>query len=265
MKSRAYQIVQLTDMHLFDDPSKRLLGVNTQESFQAVFDLMRESHPNPDMLCLTGDISQDETIPAYERIAQTLAPCRCPKYWIPGNHDDIGYIENVFPRHHIQQQKHIVLEHWQIIMLDSKKIDAVEGYLRGDQFELIEDALGSFPEHHALIFMHHHPVPIGSQWLDNLMLINAEKFWKNIEVFKNIRLVVCGHVHQEKESHHKDIKFYSTPSTCFQFKQNSDRFAVEPLMPGYRVIELHPDGTFTTSVHRITDFDLNLDVSIYGY
>lgn len=265
MESAGYQILQLTDMHLFADPAHRLLGVNTQDSLEAVFELVKQLHPHPDMICVTGDMSQDETVPAYERLAQMLAYYHCPKYWVPGNHDDTEYIESVFEHYHIQQQKHIVLDHWQIIMLDTKKIDAVEGYLKNDQLSLLDNSLASFPEHPTLIFMHHHPIPIGCRWLDNLMLTNADQFWDVLEVYNNVKMVVCGHVHQETSSQFKGVKFYSTPSTCFQFKRGSAGFAVEPLMPGYRVIELFPDGTFKTDVYRIADFVLNLDDSKGGY
>ena len=32
------RLLQLTDMHLFSDPQAKLLGINTQASFQAVLD-----------------------------------------------------------------------------------------------------------------------------------------------------------------------------------------------------------------------------------
>jgi Icc protein len=252
-------------MHLFGDPEQTLLGVNTEATYKAVLDLALERHPQPDMICLTGDMSQDETIPAYERLGKSLLPYHCPKYWIPGNHDDIDYINKVYQHYNILNQKHMILDHWQIIMLDSKKLNAVEGYLDDDQFELMEESLGTYPEHHTLIFMHHHPVPVGSHWLDNLMLTNAERFWEFIREFKNIRAVICGHVHQEFESQTQGVAFYSTPSTCFQFKRNSARFGVEPLMPGYRTIQLFADGTLKTAVHRLETFALNLDPDLGGY
>ena len=72
----------------------------------------------------------------------------------------------------------------------TKKDGAVEGHLDDDEFELIENSLAAYPEHHALLFMHHHPIQIGSRWIDNLMLDNHERFWNCIEVHKNVSL--CG-------------------------------------------------------------------------
>lgn len=265
MSSTTYKVLQLTDMHLFADSNDRLLGVNTDDTFNAVFEHARMTCPDPDMLCITGDISQDETMAAYERFAEKISVYHCPKYWVPGNHDDTDYIKNVFPEFHIQHQKHMVLDHWQIIMLDTKKLNAVEGHMSDDQLDLLEESLSGHPEHHTLIFMHHHPIPVGSRWLDNLMLMNASQFWDTISVYNNIKLVVCGHVHQEYEARYENVSFYSTPSTCFQFKSNSSKFAVEPLMPGYRIIELMSDGSFKTQVHRIENFNMTVDGSLSGY
>lgn len=265
MNSTSFKILQLTDMHLFGDPNDRLLGVNTEDSFNAVFEHARLNHPNIDMLCITGDISQDETMPAYERFAQTISSYHCPKYWVPGNHDDIDYINAVFPHFHIQHQKHMILGNWQVIMLDTKKINAVEGYIDDSQLSLLEEALSGHPENHTLIFMHHHPLAVGSRWLDNLMLKNASEFWDVLGVYNNIKLVICGHVHQEHESRHEGVDFFSSPSTCFQFKRDSQIFAVENLMPGYRTIELFDNGQYKTQVFRIENFDMNVDGSLAGY
>ncbi len=265
MSKNSYLVLQITDMHLFSNPEQTLLGVNTDASFNAVVDHINEHHADPDVILLTGDLSQDETMPAYERIADKLKRFHCPKYWIPGNHDDSDYINKVFGRHNIQSQKHVIIDNWQFILLDSKKLNAVEGHLTDDQFILMEDALGSYPEHHAMIFMHHQPLPVGSRWLDNLMLTNADAFWDAIDPFHNIRAVICGHVHQEHEARRGNVMFYSTPSTCFQFTRNSDPFGVEPLMPGYRAIEIFSDGSFKTDVHRVENFKLNLDPSAGGY
>lgn len=265
MSKNSKLILQITDMHLFADTDQRLLGVNTNDSFSAVVELAFRQHPEPELILLTGDLSQDETIAAYERIAERLSCFTCPKYWIPGNHDDVEYIESVFSQSQIQSQKHIILNNWQFILLDTKKMDAVEGYLVQEQLDFMEEVLGTYPELPAIVFMHHHPLPVGSLWLDRLMLTNADEFWKQLEPYHQVKAVICGHVHQEHESSNGSVLFYSTPSTCFQFKRYSKPFGVEELMPGYRAISLHDDGTFDTQVFRLEDFELNLDPRSGGY
>ena len=41
-------------------------------------------------------------------------------------------------------------------------------------------------------------------------------------------------------------RVYTTPATCFQFRSNSADFALGDQPPGYRWIELHPEGKLTT-------------------
>ena len=41
------------------------------------------------------------------------------------------------------------------------------------------------------------------------------------------------------------------PPFCIQFKPDSKHFALDTLQPGWREIELHPDGRIETRVKRI--------------
>ena len=47
---------------------------------------------------------------------------------------------------------------------------------------------------------------------------------------------------------------FSPPSTCIQFKRNSDEFALDFLPPGYRWINLYPDGRLETAVERYSAY-----------
>ena len=42
----------------------------------------------------------------------------------------------------------------------------------------------------------------------------------------------------------------ATPATCIQFKPDSNHFALDTLQPGWREIELHPDGRIETRVNE---------------
>ena len=53
---------------------------------------------------------------------------------------------------------------------------------------------------------------------------------------------------QEKMS---KVEKTATPATCIQFKPDSNHFALDTLQPGWREIELHPDGRIETRVKRI--------------
>src|SRR5690606_25036487 len=81
------RIVQITDSHLFEDPSARLLGMNCQESFEDVLALIRRDGRPIDCILCTGDIAQDASVAGYRRFFQAMSAFGVPWYCIPGNHD----------------------------------------------------------------------------------------------------------------------------------------------------------------------------------
>jgi len=81
------RFIQLTDTHLSLNSHTELLQVNTEDSFKAVVALLNK-RSDIDLLLLTGDLSQDGSEAAYERIAQILKRLTMPIYCLPGNHDD---------------------------------------------------------------------------------------------------------------------------------------------------------------------------------
>jgi Icc protein len=103
--------------------------------------------------------------------------------------------------------------------------------------------------------MHHPPVLVGSDWVDKLALLSFIPFANLVERFEQIKLVVCGHVHQDYQTELFQATVVTTPSTSVQFKTNSKEFATEDLPPGFRIIDLHADGTVEMSVIRVTHSD----------
>ena len=64
----------------------------------------------------------------------------------------------------------------------------------------------------------------------------------------NVRGVLWGHVHQSLDSFVHGVRFMASPATCAQFLPGSVDFAIDNRPPGYRVLELMPDGTIATEV-----------------
>jgi len=106
---------------------------------------------------------------------------------------------------------------------------------------------------------------VGSEWIDQYIVRNADTFFKVLDRFPNVKAVVWGHVHQDFSSERKGVKLIATPSTCVQFKPNCNDFTVDTLMPGYRWFDLHDDGSFTTGVERVTGKEYVIDYKSAGY
>ena len=81
------RVVQVSDCHLFADTEGKLLGLNTQFSLDQVLELVAREQPDIDLILATGDLSQDASLAAYERLRDALSQFDAPTYWIEGNHD----------------------------------------------------------------------------------------------------------------------------------------------------------------------------------
>ena len=265
MTERPLRIVQISDIHLFLDKKKSLLGVNTLESFSEIIQLLKKDPSPPDAILLTGDLSQDRTEDSYRYVADAFKSLPTPIYFIAGNHDDADLMNRVYPYHTISDLKNIILKEWNIILLNSQKPGAVEGYLDCAELDFLKQCLIRYPKHHAIIAFHHQPISVGSQWLDNLGLTNAEEFWDVIGAFSQVRAVLFGHVHQQLEGERNGIPYYSVPSTCIQFKKNSDEFALDNIEPGYRWLDLYSDGELKTAIERLDHYVGVFDKDATGY
>lgn len=260
------RLLQLTDTHLFAPQDGCLLSVNTQESFNAVVSEVISQGSVFDALLATGDISQDHTEASYEKFVAGIEPLALPCYWLPGNHDYKPCMNSVIDSPLIQDVTHALLgEHWQVILLDSQVVGVPHGRLSDAQLEFLDRKLSEYSERHTLVLLHHHPILVNSAWLDQHTLKDAHEFWEAVEKHTNVRAVLCGHIHQELDQKRGDVRVLATPSTCVQFKPNSDEFALDTRSPGWREMELYSDGNVVTEVKRLANGAFRPDFNAEGY
>ena len=152
----------------------------------------------------------------------------------------------------INASKHLLLgKHWQVILLDSQVSSAPHGELSAYQLDWLKMKLAENPARHSLVVLHHHLLPTNSAWLDQHNLRNAHEFSEILSQFNNVKGILYGHIHQEVDGYWLGYQTMATPATCIQFKPDSNHFALDTLQPGWREIELYPDGRIETRVKRI--------------
>ncbi|MCE0493392.1 3',5'-cyclic-AMP phosphodiesterase [Vibrio salinus] len=266
-KNNCIKLLQITDTHLFVDDDGSLLGVNTTESFAAVVEAILEKPIDFSAILATGDISQDHTQESYQKFIQGIKPLKKTCFWLPGNHDYRRNMASALPAPQIKCVPHILAgDSWQIILLDSQVEGVPHGHLKPEQLTLLDRLLSEYPEKHALVLMHHHPVFVGSAWLDQHALKENHNFWQVVAKHKHaVKAVVCGHVHQNMDKIVDGIRVIATPSTCVQFKPESDDFALDLLSPGWREFRLFDDGSIETEVKRLANGQFQPDFYAGGY
>lgn len=258
------RILQITDSHLFASVDNSLLGINTEDSLLSVLTLVKEESKY-DAIFMTGDLAQDGSRAAYDRLLQHMSDFTCPVLYTPGNHDHKAQLNDALQAVDHPYNNQISLGNWKIMLLDSAIEGSAAGQISEQGLQELQDCIEHTTEDNILLFLHHHSVDINCQWLKTLGVKNADTFIDIISKSSKVRAVFCGHIHQDFHALINNIHFYSTPSTCIQFKPESNYFTLDPLYPGYRGIDLYTDGSIKTSVVRLKDFDLQLDTDTQRY
>ncbi len=246
------KLLQVTDSHLFKDEKTELLGVNTQASFAQVLQEIQQENTEFDVILATGDLVQDSSDEGYQRFVEMIKPFGKSVFWIPGNHDFQPKMTENLNRPPMENAKHILLgKYWQVLLLDSQVYGVPHGELSRYQLDLLKVTLAKYPERYTLIVFHHHVLPTNSAWLDQHNLRNSHELLDVLTPFKNVKAILYGHIHQQVDGQWQGYQVMATPSTCIQFKADSHHFALDTVQPGWREIDLYPDGTIVTKVKRI--------------
>ncbi len=244
-------VVQLTDTHLFTERDATLYGVQTDRALTDVLDAMKSSDEPPDLVLVTGDLVHDETEKGYERLRAYLSGLGAPVYILAGNHDDLEIMSRLYADGSVLKRRSVTHGKWHFIFFDTHQAGAVGGHLTQDQYTYLQRSLRGHPNSNILIALHHHPVPIGSRWLDRIGLDQPEKFLSEIGSKQQIKAVIWGHIHQEWDEYIDHIRFMGAPSTCFQFAPKRDGFALDPSSPGWRRLKLYNDGRIDSWIERL--------------
>ncbi len=260
------RIVQITDTHLNHTPGGTLLGLDTDFSLQEVIKLVRAERPQIDLILATGDISDHGSEDAYYRAREYLDGLCADVAWLAGNHDLLASMQAILGSAG-KLVRVIYAGKWQIVMLNSQIPGEVGGELGAEELAWLEQCLqeSRSRELHCLVCLHHQPVPMGSAWIDEQMVLNHDAFFNIIDCFPQVRGVLWGHVHQQMDLARGIIQLMSTPSSCIQFARSCDDFKVDDLSPGYRWLDLYEDGRLETGVSRVQGVEFSVDLESQGY
>ncbi len=243
------RILHITDLHLHADPEFRLLGINCRQSLQQVLAHAQAGAHTPELILITGDLTHDETAQGYVNLRAILEPLQIPVYVLPGNHDIPELMEQTLESKWISTRQQILLDTWQVIMLDTRVENSDGGALAESQFALLQQCLDDRPEQHTLVCMHHQPVAVGSAWMDTMQVQNSERLLQMLVHYPQVKAILWGHVHQEFFHQLEHIQLISSPATCMQFLPGSDDFAIDTQRgPGYRWLTLSDSGELHSSV-----------------
>ena len=244
--------LQFTDPHLTGAPDLRVRGVATTETLARCIAHAKRKHPRPGAVLLTGDLVHDDP-GGYAVLRERFRDAGAPVHCLPGNHDEAQNVKLALAGKPFVHDFATRYGRWLVVMLDSTIPGEHGGRLSAPELDRLDAALAASPNSHSIICLHHHPVPHECAWLDELMLANADEFFAVLARHPGVRGLAWGHTHQPFEGMHGRIRLMGTPSTCMQFEQNAEEFAVDGRPPAYRWLELGDDGGIETGIEWVDE------------
>jgi Icc protein len=247
----AIRVIQFTDPHLFGDVAGTLRGVNSYESLERTLADASGHLAMADAILVTGDLVQDDA-GGYAHFRRLFARFGKPVLCLPGNHDLVPEMRAALTGAPFDIDGPADIGAWRIVLLDSVVPNQAGGRISIEILTKLDEELGMARQRHAMVCLHHHPVAMGSRWLDTVGLANANEFWSVIDSHPQVKAVIWGHVHQNFEGQRRGVRLLATPSTCAQFQPRSDQFVIDNQPPAYRLLTLHSNGAIDTGVHLLT-------------
>ena len=151
----------------------------------------------PDMIILSGDITDHGYYKEYQKATKYLAMFEQPLFAIPGNHDsrNLGYriFEELIGE---RSWKLTVGNEFTVIGLDSTSPDENSGDIGRPQHLWLEHQLDecAINEQFSIVVLHHHIIPIPQTGRERNVLSDAGEILKTVTTHE-VDLILSGHKH----------------------------------------------------------------------
>lgn len=237
-------IVQISDFHIEKNGNKTLGIAPMAENLNLCIKHINQLNPLPDLVLVTGDISNSGNIEAIKYAKGLLDQLNFPYFVVPGNHDLRKDLIQVFGMKSCPVQQGYVINYRidefeiKFIALDTCYMGKSGGKLSETSCLWLERQLQELSQHPVIIFMHHPPLNLGVAETDIDGFEGKDKFAEIINKFSNIEAILCGHIHLSSHTRWNNTVVSTAPSIgmrlVFDFNlENESQFNIET--PGYQV------------------------------
>ena len=245
------KLIQVSDFHVSKDKDYVYNDEKPYYNLRDTYQLILKNEPRFDLLLLSGDLTNDESIESYKLIDELTDEFKVPKFYVAGNHDNYEKLKEAF-NEKLVAPKSFAMNKWKFILLHSVLEGEVAGQVSDHSLEFLERELESVKDlgFNIFICLHHHLINVDGH-MDRYITKNPQAFFDIVDKYDNIKLVTFGHIHQIYEGKRNNVSYLSAPATAYQIKPGTEGFEKDQLGSGYRWFNLDDDGTFTTGVNRV--------------
>lgn len=254
-------IAQITDLHLgfagdgADEPNLLRL--------RRVLDRLAALDVQPEVLLVTGDLTERGGTAYYARAAELLGALPYPAWPICGNHDDRGALSAAFALPAAEHLQYVVeAGPLRVVMLDTYEPGRMGGNFCAARAAWLSATLDAEPARPTLIALHHPPFDCGIDW----WAADEREGWIRrldaaVRGRRNVIAMIAGHVHRAFSGECGGVPVRVCPSVApglaltfapFDPERTDDRAMIVDTPPG---LALHWwTGTkLVTHVDHLTD------------
>ena len=191
-------IAQITDIHIgFDrgNPDEA-----NRRRLRALLDRLANGPNRPDLLLMTGDLTESGDGESFAWLAEAVRDCPYPVWPMVGNHDNRAALLAAFPDTPQDGgfvQYAVARDGLRLLLLDTTEPGRHGGAFCAERAAWLSAQLQAHQDIPTVIAMHHPPFVTGIDWMDP---DPAEpwiaRFAEATGGHDQIQAVVCGHLHR---------------------------------------------------------------------
>lgn len=246
------KLLQFTDIHL-TDAGKTIAGRDPVANFRKALEHALISHSDAEAAFITGDLSDWGEAEDYRLLRDILRDFPIPTHICIGNHDDRPTLQAAFPEAFSDgfAQTSVPLSLGTAITIDTWGPETHAGHFCAARAAWLTRALDA-ADGPVWLFMHHNPVPLHIHPMDEIMLLDADRFADTIAPFAGkIRHIFHGHCHLPLTGSLRGVPFSAPRGTnhaAWPDFQNRTFLSGSDLPEAYAVIFAAQDSTM---VHMV--------------
>lgn len=236
------RIIHLTDLHLSTSTDKENNFIFTKA---IKFIEKEKNNLKIDCIIITGDITHHGEAESYELFFNHIETLKIPYAVIPGNHDCKNTLKNSKVKcKYITNIENISNNEWLLCQVDSTIEGQDDGLISESEVEKLQEKIVNNPRNKIALFLHHHPINVGTPLVDSCKLTNPEILFSLCEKYP-ILFIGTGHAHTLFQQQRDNTLISIAPALSSQWKSGTQTVK-KVHISGFNVISLNKEINIET-------------------
>lgn len=256
----SHVLIHVSDPHFLADGVSLAGRYDVEASFARTLEKIREVHPRPSAIVITGDLADLGEPDAYRRLRAAVEPVADELgtriVWVAGNHDERPALRaGLLDREPTEDP---ITGVWDLAGLRLIALDtSVPGWHHGDldpaQLAWLSELLEEPAPHGTLLAMHHPPLPSHLPLFDILELRHQDELAEIVRG-SDVRGILAGHLHYSSHGVFAGVPVSVASATCYTMNVARPAARVNGMdaAQAFQLVHVHPD-TITHTVVPVTE------------